>query len=81
MAQAVMDYPASARVAGQGKFGIMLREILPNVLPIIIVLLIFEMGIAVIVEAILSFFNLSTSTDDPTWGGMISEGHTSVHQA
>eukprot|EP01031_Cornospumella_fuschlensis_P015565 gene15565-19030_t len=39
------------------------------------------MGIAVIVEAILSFVNLSISTDDPTWGGMIAEGRTSIHQA
>ena len=39
------------------------------------------MGIAVIVEAILSFVNLSISTDDPTWGGMIAEGRLSIHQA
>ncbi len=81
MAQGAMDYVASARVAGRGRIGIMLREILPNVLPTIVVLLTLEMGIAVIVEAILSFVNLSISTDDPTWGGMISEGRTSVHQA
>ena len=81
MAQGAMDYVASARVAGRGRIGIMLREILPNVLPTIGVLLTLEMGIAVIVEAILSFVNLSISTDDPTWGGMISEGRTSVHQA
>lgn len=81
MAQGAMDYVASARVAGRGQFGILLREILPNVLPIIVVLLTLEMGIAVIVEAILSFVNLSISTDDPTWGGMISEGRTSIHQA
>lgn len=81
MAQGAMDYVASARVAGRGRIGIMLREILPNVLPTIGVLLTLEMGIAVIVEAILSFVNLSISTDDPTWGGMISEGRTSIHQA
>jgi len=81
MAQGAMDYVASARVAGRGRIGIMLREILPNVLPTIMVLLTLEMGIAVIVEAILSFVNLSISTDDPTWGGMIAEGRTSIHQA
>ncbi len=81
MTQGAMDYVASARVAGRGRFGILLREILPNVLPIIVVLLTLEMGIAVIVEAILSFVNLSISTDDPTWGGMISEGRASIHQA
>ena len=81
MAQGAMDYVASAQVAGAGRIGIMLREILPNVLPTIVVLLTLEMGIAVIVEAILSFVNLSISTDDPTWGGMIAEGRVSIHQA
>jgi peptide/nickel transport system permease protein len=76
-----MDYVASAEVAGRSRPGILIREVLPNVLPTILALLTIEMGIAVIVEAILSFVNLSISTDDPTWGGMIAEGRTSVHQA
>ena len=67
--QGAMDYVASAQVAGHRRFGIMVQEILPNVLPTICVLLTLEMGIAVIVEAILSFVNLSISTDQPTWGG------------
>ena len=81
MGQGVMDYVASAQVAGRSRIGTMLVEILPNVLPTIVVLLTLEMGIAVIIEAILSFVNLSISTDDPTWGGMIAEGRSSVHQA
>ncbi len=81
MAQGAMDYVASARVAGRGRLSTMVVEILPNVLPTVLVLLTLEMGIAVIVEAILSFVNLSISTDDPTWGGMIAEGRSSVHQA
>ena len=79
--QGAMDYVASAQVAGHRRFGIMVQEILPNVLPTICVLLTLEMGIAVIIEAILSFVNLSISTDQPTWGGMISEGRLSIHQA
>ncbi|TNF61361.1 MAG: ABC transporter permease, partial [Rhodobacteraceae bacterium] len=81
MAQGAMDYVASAQVAGRTRLGTMLAEILPNVLPTIVALLTLEMGIAVIVEAILSFVNLSISTDAPTWGGMIAEGRTSIHQA
>lgn len=81
MVQARMDYVENARIAGFGRFGIMLREVLPNVLPAIVALLSLEMGIAVIVEAILSFVNLSISTDDPTWGGLIAEGRLSIHQA
>ncbi|MFY9212035.1 MAG: ABC transporter permease [Aestuariivita sp.] len=81
LSQGAMDYVVSAQVAGRTRFGTMLTEILPNVLPTIVALLTLEMGIAVIVEAILSFVNLSISTDSPTWGGMIAEGRTSVHQA
>ncbi|TIO07641.1 ABC transporter permease [Mesorhizobium sp.] len=81
MGQARMDYVENARIAGYGRIGIMLREVLPNVVPSIVALLSLEMGIAVIVEAILSFVNLSISTDDPTWGGIIAEGRLSIHQA
>jgi dipeptide transport system permease protein len=81
MNQGQMDYVASAQVAGMSRLRTMWAEILPNVLPTIVALLSLEMGIAVIVEAILSFVNLSISTDSPTWGGMIAEGRTSIHQA
>jgi len=81
MGQSRMDYVENARIAGYGRLGIMLREVLPNVVPSIVALLSLEMGIAVIVEAILSFVNLSISTDDPTWGGIIAEGRLSIHQA
>ena len=81
MSQSRMDYVENARIAGFGRLDIMLREVLPNVLPSIVALLSLEMGIAVIVEAILSFVNLSISTDDPTWGGIIAEGRLSIHQA
>jgi peptide/nickel transport system permease protein len=81
MGQSAMDYVASAQVAGRTRHSTLLTEILPNVAPTILVLLTLEMGIAIIVEAILSFVNLSVSTDSPTWGGMIAEGRTSVHQA
>jgi peptide/nickel transport system permease protein len=81
MNQGAMDYVDAARVAGYPRARIMRTEILPNVLPTIIALLSLEMGIAVIVEAILSFVNLSISTGAPTWGGMIAEGRTTIYQS
>lgn len=81
MQQRRMDYVDSAKVAGYGTGRILWREVLPNVAPAILVLFSLEMGIAVIVEAILSFVNLSISTDDPTWGSMIAEGRGIIHQA
>jgi peptide/nickel transport system permease protein len=81
LVQREQDYVASAVTLGLGRWRILLSEILPNVLPLLLVLLTLEMGIAVIVEAILSFVGLSISSDAPSWGGMIAEGRTTVHQA
>ena len=81
MKQRHMDYIDAAVVAGLAPLTILWREIAPNVLPLVLVLLTLEMGIAVIVEAILSFIGLSVSTDTPTWGGMIAEGRSVIHQA
>ncbi len=40
-----------------------------------------EMGIAIVVEAILSFVGLSVASGIATWGGMIAEGRQYVNQA
>ncbi len=81
MAQAQMDYVVAARTVGFSRPAILFREIFPNVVPVLIALLTLEMGIAVVVEAILSFVGLSVSSDTPTWGGMIAEGRQIVHEA
>ncbi len=80
MTQASGDYVTAARVVGFSPARILLREIFPNVLPVLIALISLEMGIAVIVEAILSFVGLSVSSDTPTWGGMIAQGRQFLHQ-
>jgi peptide/nickel transport system permease protein len=80
MAQAQADYVTAARAVGFPPFHVLMREILPNVVPALMALLSLEMGIAVIVEAILSFVGLSVSSDTPTWGGMIAEGRQFIHE-
>ena len=81
MMQKRQDYVASAVTIGLGRLHILRWEILPNVLPLLVVLFTLEMGIAVIVEAILSYVNLSLASDFPTWGSMIADGRTYVNQA
>jgi dipeptide transport system permease protein len=76
-----MDYVDAAVVSGLTPRAILWREVMPNILPLTLVLLTLEMGIAVVVEAILSFVGLSISSDAPSWGGMIAEGREVVHQA
>jgi ABC-type dipeptide/oligopeptide/nickel transport system permease subunit len=79
--QAQRDYTMAAQALGFSRSQILWREILPNVAPVIVALMSLEMGVAVVVEAILSFVGLSVSSDTPTWGGMIAEGRQVVHES
>ncbi|MHA1566799.1 MAG: ABC transporter permease [Alphaproteobacteria bacterium] len=81
LVQREQDYVTSAVTIGLSRWRILLGEILPNLIPVLLVLVTLEMGIAVIVEAILSFVGLSVSSDFPTWGGLIQEGRQYVHQS
>ncbi len=81
MAQSEADYVTAARTLGFGRWTILLSEILPNVLPGLLALIALEMGIAIVVEAILSFVGLSVSSDAATWGGMIASGRQIIYQA
>lgn len=81
IAQASLDYVTAARTIGFSRFQILKNEIVPNIAPVLIALLSLEMGIAVIVEAILSFVGLSLSSDTPTWGGMIAQGRQTIHHS
>jgi ABC-type dipeptide/oligopeptide/nickel transport system permease subunit len=81
MVQLQRDYAAAARVLGLSRGQILRLEILPNLVPLIVTLLAVEMGIAILVEVILSFVGISVAGDTPTWGGMIVEGRQIVYQA
>ncbi len=78
--QRELDYVASALTIGLSPRQILLKEVLPNVIPLLLTLFTLEMGIAIVVEAILSFVGLSSS-GIPTWGSIIQEGRLYVHQA
>jgi peptide/nickel transport system permease protein len=80
-AQLQRDYAAAARVIGLSRGQILRLEILPNLVPLIVTLLAVEMGIAILVEMVLSFVGISVAGDTPTWGGMIAEGRQIVYQA
>jgi dipeptide transport system permease protein len=81
LVQREQDYVAAAVTIGLGRARVLGTEILPNLVPTLLVLFSLEMGIAVIVEAILSFVGLSVSSDAPTWGGLIQEGRLYINQA
>jgi peptide/nickel transport system permease protein len=81
MVQLKRDYAAAARVIGLTRSATLRLEILPNLVPLLVTLLAVEMGIAILVEVILSFVGISVAGDTATWGSMIAEGRQIVYQA
>ena len=74
------DFVTSARAIGMRPLRVVLHEILPNLLPILLVLFGLEMGRAIIVEAVLSFIGFSSS-NLATWGSIIADGRAYINQA
>ena len=75
------DYAMAARVVGLNRGQTLRLEILPNLVPLVVTLLAVEMGVAILVEVILSFVGISVAGDTPTWGGMIAEGRQIIYQS
>ena len=69
------DYITAAYVVGAGDTRIMLRHLLPNSFPPLLVLITLNMGIAILAEASLSFLGIGISPPAAAWGAMVSNGY------
>ena len=69
-----LDFVAAARASGATPQQIIWHEILPNLSSKIIVIFTFELGIAILAEASLSFLGVGIQAPTPSWGLMIAEG-------
>jgi peptide/nickel transport system permease protein len=68
-----LDYVAAAEAAGASTARIVLREVLPNIAPHLIVVATVEAASAILLEAALSFLGLGVQPPLPSWGLMIAE--------
>lgn len=68
-----LEYIAAAQSAGASTTRIVLTEVLPNVVPHLIVIATLEAASAILLEAALSFLGLGVQPPLPSWGLMISE--------
>ncbi len=75
------DFISAAHLLGFGHFRTIRREVLPSVMPLIITLTALEMGIAVVVEAILSFVGMSVEADISAWGVMVADARQYMYQS
>jgi len=69
-----MDYVTAIRAVGASHLQILVREVLPNLLPVLIVVATFEMASLVLLESTFSFLGMGVEPPTPSWGLMIAEG-------
>ncbi|MFL9927478.1 ABC transporter permease [Herbaspirillum lusitanum] len=68
------EFIAAAKSIGASTPYILVREILPNIMSALIVVVTLEMAHAILLEATLSFLGLGVQPPTPSWGLMVSEG-------
>lgn len=69
------DYILASHSIGAGNGRIMLRHLLPNCFPPLIVLITMMMGLAILAEASLSYLGVGIEPPIPAWGSMVSDGY------
>lgn len=68
------DYVTAGRSIGASNLRLMLRHIVPNCLPPLIVLITMQLGSVILAEAGLSFLGIGITPPTPAWGSMVNDG-------
>lgn len=71
----------AAHASGANRLDILARHVLPNALAPLIVQMSFIFAYAVLAEAALSFLGVGTPPPTPSWGNIIADGRSYIHEA
>ncbi len=66
------DYFLAARAIGSPTTATLGRHVLPNIMPVMIIIFSISVGGVIMAEASLSFLGFGLPLDVPSWGGMLS---------
>jgi peptide/nickel transport system permease protein len=72
------EFVKLAEIAGAGKWRVIKRHILPNVMNTATVLASLTVGVVIIAEASLSFLGVGVPPPQPAWGLMLSEARSTL---
>lgn len=68
------DFVDTARMSGRSELGILLKEVLPNVLPVIVITMATTLGWMILETAGLSFLGLGAQPPQADLGSMLADG-------
>lgn len=75
------EYVTAANCVGASSLQVMLRHVLPNVIPSVIVLATLELGGLILAISGLSFLGLGAQPPTPEWGTMLNDGRLFFQRA
>jgi peptide/nickel transport system permease protein len=75
------EFVLAARAMGARNWRIMLREVLPNVVPAMLSIALLGVGIAIVAEGGLSLFGVGVQLPTPSWGNIIAEGRGAMRRS
>ena len=81
LTQVPLDYINSARLRGDSKLSVIVRELCPNTLEIVVVEFAIRTSSAILAVSALSFLGLGISPPTPDWGLMVYEGIQQIYFA
>ena len=76
-----LEFVQNARLRGESFLYIIFREILPNILPVVVVEGTLRVGFALLAVSGLGFLGLGVQPPTPDWGQMISEARNNMRGA
>ena len=75
------EFVLAAEALGAGVLRILLREILPNLMPALLSYALVMLSVAILAEAALGFLGLSVRPPAPSWGGMVASERGNLSDA
>src|SRR5260370_7743194 len=67
------DFITAGRALGMSHVRIIFRQILPNLISVIVVIATLQVASVIILESFLSFLGLGVQPPTPAWGNMLGE--------
>lgn len=74
------DYIVASRLVGRSQGKILLKHLLPNAFPSLIVLYTINLGNAIMTESSLSYLGVGVNPPTATWGNMVSDAYAYLLQ-
>lgn len=75
------EFVTAARTLGAKNRRILVREVLPNVVPTMVSFSLLGVAIIIVAEGALAFLGLSVKSPTVTWGGIINQGRGFLEEA